>query len=325
MSRRPHRKRRGEDHGEEHPDERWMASYMDMVTVLMCMFIVLYAMSSVDQQKFEQLRASLATGFGTVETATVDTAEGTVVPAEYANADGESFTGGAALADVDPEAQKDQAGAADVSAPTPSPLPSDGGAAEVAAPSPSPSPSAGGDAAEPTTDRERAAAEVESLRALQERIDAGLRERDLAASVRYVIDERGLTIRLVGSETFFLPDSAQLTEQTQRVLESVGPILATIPNEVGVEGHTARLPDSVPRPLDWELSTQRSVNVVRNLVDTGGVPAPRLAAIGYGESRPLAPGTTEAELELNRRVDIVVHSDEPESVRALIPGIAAGD
>ena len=73
------------------------------------------------------MRASLATGFGTVETATVDTAEGTVVPAEYANADGESFTGGAALADVDPEAQKDQAGAADVSAPTPSPLPSDGG------------------------------------------------------------------------------------------------------------------------------------------------------------------------------------------------------
>ena len=140
-----------------------------------------------------------------------------------------------------------------------------------------------------------------------------------------MIDERGLTIRLVGSETFFLPDSAQLTEQTQRVLESVGPILATIPNEVGVEGHTARLPDSVPRPLDLELSTQRSVNVVRNLVDTGGVPAPRLAAIGYGESRPLAPGTTEAELELNRRVDIVVHSDEPESVRALIPGITAGD
>ncbi len=282
-----------------------MASYMDMVTVLMCMFIVLYAMSSVDQQKFEQLRASLATGFGAVETVTVDTAEGTVVPAENVNDDGESFTGGAALADT--EMQEIEPGASDVAAPTPSPAPS-----------------AGGDAAEPTTDRERAAAEVENLRALQERIDAGLRERNLAEAVRYVIDERGLTIRLVGSETFFLPDSAQLTDQTLRVLESVGPIVATIPNEVGVEGHTARLPESVPRPLDWELSTQRAVNVVRNLIDTGGVPAPRLSAIGYGESRPLAPGITPAELELNRRVDIVVHSDEPESVRALIPGIAAG-
>ncbi|MEG9246900.1 flagellar motor protein MotB [Arthrobacter sp. Soc17.1.1.1] len=305
MSRRPHRKRHGEEHGEEHPDERWMASYMDMVTVLMCMFIVLYAMSSVDQQKFEQLRSSLATGFGTVETATVDTAEGTIVPAEHANDEGESFAGGAALTDT--EAQKQEPGAADVAAPTPSP-----------------SPSAGGDAAEPATDRERAAAEVENLRALQERIDAELRGRDLADAVRYVIDERGLTIRLVGSETFFLPDSAQLTDQTLRVLEGVGPVLASIPNEVGVEGHTARLPDSVPRPLDWELSTERAVNVVRNLIDTGGVPAPRLSAIGYGESRPLAPGTTEAELELNRRVDIVVHSGQPEDVRALIPEIAAG-
>jgi chemotaxis protein MotB len=307
VSKRPHRKRRGEDHGEEHPDERWMASYMDMVTVLMCMFIVLYAMSSVDQQKFEQLRASLATGFGSVETATVDTAEGTVVPAEHANDEGESFAGGAAVADASPETPAEEPGSAAVTAPTPSP-----------------SPSAGGDAAEPTTDRERAVQEVENLRALQERIDAGLRERDLAEAVRYVIDERGLTIRLVGSETFFLPDSSQLTEQTLRVLESVGAVLASVPNEVGVEGHTARLPQSVPRPLDWELSTERAVNVVRNLIDTGGVPAPRLSAIGYGESRPLAPGTSAAELELNRRVDIVVHSDEPEGVRALIPEIAAG-
>ena len=37
-----------------------MASYLDMVTVLMCLFIVLFAMSSVDQQKFDALRAELA-------------------------------------------------------------------------------------------------------------------------------------------------------------------------------------------------------------------------------------------------------------------------
>ncbi|THJ65039.1 flagellar motor protein MotB [Arthrobacter echini] len=307
MSRRPRRKRGGEDHGEDHPDERWMASYMDMVTVLMCMFIVLYAMSSVDQQKFEKLRVSLATGFGSVQSATVDTAEGTVVPAQHINEEGESFTGGAALVDADAETQKEEPGAA-----------------EVAAPTPSPSPSTGGDAAEQATDRERAVAEVESLRALQERLDRELSSRELDEAVRYVIDERGLTIRLVSSETFFLPDSAQLTEQTLRVLEVVGPILASIPNEVGVEGHTARLPESVPRPLDWELSTERAVNVVRHLIDSGGVPAPRLSAIGYGESRPLAPGDTEAELELNRRVDIVIHSDEPESVRSLIPDIAGG-
>lgn len=63
----------------EHVDERWMASYMDMVTVLMCMFIVLFAMSSVDQEKFLQLKNSLATGFGVTDVGKVDTAKGVVV------------------------------------------------------------------------------------------------------------------------------------------------------------------------------------------------------------------------------------------------------
>ena len=75
-------RRRGRKKPEQHHvDERWMASYMDMVTVLMCMFIVLYAMSSVDANKFEKLRNSLATGFGAVASQTVDTASGTVVAA----------------------------------------------------------------------------------------------------------------------------------------------------------------------------------------------------------------------------------------------------
>src|SRR3954469_14970615 len=86
------RRRSGGHEEEEHVDERWMASYMDMVTVLMCMFIVLFAMSTVDQDKYEQLRNSLATGFGAVEAGKVDTAEGTVVPADHVDDTGENFT-----------------------------------------------------------------------------------------------------------------------------------------------------------------------------------------------------------------------------------------
>src|SRR3954471_13399792 len=88
-----HRRRRGGGHGGEfHVDDRWMASYMDMVTVLMCLFIVLYAMSSVDQTKFEKLANSLATGFGATPSVTVDTAEGVVVPADMVDDQGEGFT-----------------------------------------------------------------------------------------------------------------------------------------------------------------------------------------------------------------------------------------
>jgi chemotaxis protein MotB len=77
------RKRPEEPH-EEHPDERWMASYMDMVTVLMCMFIVLFAMSTVDANKFAKLSNSLATGFGHEKTTKIDVAEGIVAPPKLA-------------------------------------------------------------------------------------------------------------------------------------------------------------------------------------------------------------------------------------------------
>ena len=62
-----------------------MASYMDMVTVLMCMFIVLFAMSAVDTDKYEKLRNSLATGFGVVDDGKIDTATGIVVPPDQAD------------------------------------------------------------------------------------------------------------------------------------------------------------------------------------------------------------------------------------------------
>ena len=50
---------------EEHENhERWLVSYADMVTVLMALFIVMYAMSTVDQAKFDALKSGLAEGFG---------------------------------------------------------------------------------------------------------------------------------------------------------------------------------------------------------------------------------------------------------------------
>jgi chemotaxis protein MotB len=76
-------KRRKPSHGgheEEGSSERWTTSYMDMVTVLMCLFIVLYAMSTVDKDKFEKLRLALSTGFGVTKTEKIDTARGIVVP-----------------------------------------------------------------------------------------------------------------------------------------------------------------------------------------------------------------------------------------------------
>ena len=80
-----------EDESHDEPDERWAVSYADMVTVLMCLFIVLFAVSNVDKTKFELLANSLATGFGQEETTTggADISEGLVIPPEMLDEEGE--------------------------------------------------------------------------------------------------------------------------------------------------------------------------------------------------------------------------------------------
>ena len=64
MSHRGSRGRRG-GHEEEHENhERWLVTYADMLTLLMVLFIVMFAISQVDQKRFNALKDGLAAGFG---------------------------------------------------------------------------------------------------------------------------------------------------------------------------------------------------------------------------------------------------------------------
>jgi len=275
MSARTKRRDFGADE-EEHPDERWMASYMDMVTVLMCMFIVLFAMSSVDADKFAQLSNSLATGFGSVNVGSIDTATGVVVPAEHANSEEEAFAG---------------------AAPT----------------------------AVPATDQQLAIAEVDDLSKIQAQIEANLAAIGMADLVQFAVDERGLTVGLIGSETFFDPDQADLSAAAVAILDAMAPALVSSDREISIEGHADKHGQTVNFATDWELSAGRSTRVLRRLVEQGGVNPGRVAAIGYGAARPAATGSALADMARNRRVDVVLLSSLPDSVRSLIPGVVAGD
>ena len=253
--------------GHDGPDERWMASYLDMVTVLMCLFIVLFAMSSVDQQKFESLRDSLATGFGQEPSDDTDTA-GLVLP---------------------PELQAEDAG----------------------------------HAANLDADVLAAQAELSNLEALRERLEAALTAQGLAGTAEFVIDDRGLTVGLIGAETFFATNRVDLSPKALAVLDALAPDLKTVPNQISVEGHADHRQPSAPYPTNWELSSGRATQVVRHLVEQGGLAGNHVQAVGFGSERPIADGSDDAALARNRRVDIVVLSDADEEVRALIPDLVS--
>jgi chemotaxis protein MotB len=60
-----HKKKKHEDHGEEHPDERWLITYADMITLLMAFFIMLFAMSQIDLEKFKKFQGGVSKQFNT--------------------------------------------------------------------------------------------------------------------------------------------------------------------------------------------------------------------------------------------------------------------
>ena len=283
MSVRVKRRKRVEEE-DVHPDERWMASYMDMVTVLMCMFIVLFAMSTVDQDKYEQLANSLASGFGAVEAGKVDTAEGVVVPADLVDNEGESPTEVTQSAEAIDPAEASAEAAANV---------------------------------------EGAKQEVAKLDQIKVAVTDSLTAAGVADLVEFEITDRGLILGLVGSETFFAPDSAQLTAAAIVVLDAAAPALEATGQKISIEGHADKHGQSRTFATDWELSGSRATQVLRRLVEQGGIGGERVSAVAFGSAQPANTGTTLNDMAQNRRVDIVVVSNQTDGVRALIPSLVA--
>jgi chemotaxis protein MotB len=57
------RKKKKHKHEDEHMDESWLVPYADLLTLVLALFIVLFAMSSVDAQKFQQLARAFNSTF----------------------------------------------------------------------------------------------------------------------------------------------------------------------------------------------------------------------------------------------------------------------
>lgn len=153
-----------------------------------------------------------------------------------------------------------------------------------------------------------AGAEVtpENAEALRQLLEDALHRLGAGEHTTVGIDERGVVIRF-DDRVLFPSGSNQLVGEGAILLRHVGAVLGPIDNHVSVEGHT----DSVPTrrttwPTNWELSTARATTVLRHLLDVGGLPAPRLSATGYADTRPRASNRDEVGRRQNRRVEVVV-------------------
>ncbi len=127
-----------------------------------------------------------------------------------------------------------------------------------------------------------------------------------------------VTVSMHTDEIVFPVGEAKLTDEVRQILDVLGPSLRESMAPLLIEGHTCDLPiDTARFPSNWELSAQRATNVMVYLIRSCGIRPDHISAVGYADTQPLKPNTTDAGRRRNRRVDIVMFSGVPASSGAL--------
>jgi chemotaxis protein MotB len=230
------RARKQEEDKENH--ERWLITYADLITLLMVFFVVLYAMSMVDQKKYSELSQSLAIVFGQTGRSGMLDGGRTVIPDNAVHKQKRNITN------------------------------------------------------------------------TREQIRRMLQSMGLEGKISVRDEGRGIVLS-VKDTVFFRPGSADLGSQAREVMSSLGKLLSPLPNSIRVEGHTDNIPIRNARYYsNWELSTDRAISVLHYLTQNTAISPERLSAAGYGEYKPLTSNDNESGRAVNRRVDIVLLSED---------------
>ncbi len=132
-----------------------------------------------------------------------------------------------------------------------------------------------------------------------------LKQYGLEGSIQIVYETIGIRL-ILKDKVLFDSGSAEIKPEYKPILDKIAEILKEINNPVEVEGHTDSIPIHTRRfPSNWELSTARAGSVVRYFISKGLDPS-RFKAVGYADTRPIAPNTTPEGREKNRRIEIVI-------------------
>ncbi len=287
------------DHDEEHEEheehvnhEAWVIPYADLLTLLMAMFIALFAISNVDAAKFKKLAEGLSEEFGG--------AAGGVVVLDG----GSGMLQGAGVSPI-------QGGAA-----TTTTVPGMLGRSD--------DPTTKEGATKVLTELAgKYAANLEQaeneLGAVKATIEAAAAGTGFAGNLQYRIDSRGLVVTVVTDQVLFGSGSAAVTGGGEQLLGVLGNALRSVDNDILVEGHTDNIPIATSTfPSNWELSTARAGAVVRFFEQRLGLAPGRLQAAGFGDQRPIDTNETEAGRSRNRRVEVVVQSSATKQNTALL-------
>jgi chemotaxis protein MotB len=263
------RHKKGGHHEEEHEnEERWLVSFADMMTLLFCLFMVLFAISSVNTSKFEELQKSLKDAFS-----------------------GAVLDGGHSMLSTGSSEDKTKQAAVEPPLPSMRPLTS-----------------LNNTSAQNTAEAaKQAKQEEQDFRALKRRVDHLSKKEGLSGKVNVTVRRRGLVIQLLTDKVFFSSGDATLHPEAHHLVSKIGEIVRDERSHpVVVEGYTDSQPIATSRyQSNWNLSGDRAAAVVNDFAEIGVLQA-RMSVQGYGSQVPIETNSTAEGRAKNRRVEIVL-------------------
>jgi chemotaxis protein MotB len=257
----------------------WVTTFADLMSLLMCFFVLLLSFSDMDVQKFKLIAAAMKNAFGVQNEINLDSSpKGTSVIAR-------EFSPGkpvpSALQEMRQSTTDETKNNLDFTDSLTKHPP------------------------EQVTEQflkeasERLEEKAQNLKeVLDNEITKGLLEIETKEN------EIMIRIREKGS---FPSGSAYLQPSFIPVLKKIGEALAGVKGKIIVAGHTDNFPIATSKyPSNWLLSAARSAAVVHYLTQSGLVKPDRIQIRAHAETQPIAPNDSELNRAKNRRVEIIV-------------------
>jgi chemotaxis protein MotB len=271
---------------------RWMPTFADIMTLLMCFFVLLLTFAEMDVRRYKQIASSMAEAFG-----------------GQRPVDGEAVPMGNSV--VAPDF------APGVTRPTPIGEPWQGAAPPVQ---------------EAPRDVDLTEQMKQNLRALVARTQAdaadlaGQLQQEISRD-EVEIETRGRTIVLrIREKGSFSSGSTELQPAYRELMARLAASLAAKPGSLMIRGHTDDVPIATARfRSNWELSSARAVSVAHELLRPGILDPRRLSITGYADTRPLVPNDSAENRERNRRVELVINQGIDQKTREQLEVLKSTD
>lgn len=267
----------------------WMATFADLMSLLMCFFVLLLSFSEMDAMKFKRLAGSMAQAFGVQsELNVIEVPKGTSIMAQEFSPGRPEPT---PINEIWQRTQDMTEMSLEVDCSEEYDIEQGDEGAEAGV-------------------KLRVQQKLEELlkQTEQDAYDLANALHPQIMSGEVEVETRGrkiiIRIREKGS---FVSGSAEMKPSYRDVMHEIRSVLALKPGSVSVQGHTDDVPITTARfRSNWELSSARAVSVVHELLKGGVLKSNRFEVSGKADTNPLVANDSAENRARNRRVEIII-------------------